>query len=92
MAFLVDLLETAQDRPVLALGVVGVLLAVIIKVLTPGHNYPDNLPWVGKDDSKVFANVRATLASAYNVKFMLAEGYQKVSLSATCVVHVEFRY
>lgn len=77
MALLADLVEAAQDRPVLAIAIFGVLLSILVKAATPALDYPA-LPWIGRDDSKFFALTRATFASAYNVKNMLAEGYQKV--------------
>jgi len=71
------LVEAAEDRPVLAIAVVSVLLLAVVKAASSKQEYP-SLPWVGKDDSKSFAGTRATISSISNVKNWLAEGYQKV--------------
>lgn len=37
-----------------------------------------NIPWVGRDFSKVLSHQRATWASVFNTQKWLAEGYEKV--------------
>jgi leucyl aminopeptidase (aminopeptidase T) len=77
MTLVQALVQAAEDRPVLALAVVSLLILVVAKAASSNQEYP-SLPWVGKDDSKSFAATRATLSSISNVKNWLAEGYQKV--------------
>lgn len=77
MTLVQALVETAQDRPVLAFVVISVLLLAVVKAASSSQEYP-SLPWIGKDDTKSFAGTRATFSSISNVKNWLAEGYQKV--------------
>ena len=77
MTLVQALVQAAEDRPVFAFAVVSVLLLVVAKAASSKQEYP-SLPWVGKDDSKSFAETRATLSSISHVKNWLAEGYQKV--------------
>lgn len=77
MTLVQALVETAQERPILAFAVVSVLLLAVATAASSSQEYP-SLPWIGKDDSKSFAVTRATFSSINNVKNWLAEGYQKV--------------
>lgn len=79
MTLVQTLVDTAQERPLLAAGVVFVLLVAVVSASTAGQEYP-SLPWIGRDDSKSFALTRATFSSISNVKNWLAEGYQQVRL------------
>lgn len=79
MTLVQTLVDTAQERPLLAAGVVLVLLVAVVSASTAGQEYP-SLPWIGRDDSKSFALTRATFSSISNVKNWLAEGYQQVRL------------
>jgi hypothetical protein len=78
MTLLLDITQAAQDRPVLALGLILSILVAVLAVARSTQEYPSELPWVGKDDSKSFAATRATYSSIKNVNKWLAEGYQKV--------------
>jgi hypothetical protein len=78
MTLLLDITQAAQDRPVLALAIVVSILVAVLAVATSTQEYPSELPWVGKDDSKSFAATRATYSSIKNVNKWLAEGYQRV--------------
>lgn len=80
MTLVQTLVEAAQERPILALAVISVLLLTVAKAASARQEYP-SLPWIGKDDSKSFAATRATFSSISNVKNWLAEGYQKVGRS-----------
>lgn len=79
MTLVQALVDTAQDRPVLAFAVVSLLLIAAVTASTARQEYP-NLPWIGRDDTKSFATTRAAFSSISNVKNWLAEGYQKVSI------------
>lgn len=74
-----DLAQAAQDRPLVALAIVALLLAVVFKAAASSElKHPESLPWIGKDNTKSFAVTRATWLSVSNAKQWLAEGYQKV--------------
>lgn len=76
---LTDLAQAAQDRPLVALAIVGLLLALVLKAAASSElKHPESLPWIGKDNTKSFAVTRATWLSVSNAKQWLAEGYQKV--------------
>jgi len=77
MTLVQTLVEAAQERPILAFVVISVIVLTVAKAASTRQEYP-SLPWIGKDDSKSFASIRATLSSISNVKNWLAEGYQKV--------------
>lgn len=80
MTLLLDVAQAAQDRPVLALGVVVSILVAVLAVTASAQKYPKDMPWIGRDDSKSFTITRATFSSINNVNKWLAEGYQKVGL------------
>lgn len=77
MTLVQTLIDTAEQRPLLAGAVLFVLLVAVVSASTASQQYP-SLPWIGRDDSKSFAVTRATFSSISNVKNWLAEGYQKV--------------
>lgn len=79
MTLVQALVDTAQDRPILAFAIVSVLLVAVVTAASSSQEYP-SLPWIGRDDSKSFAITRATFSSISNVKNWLAEGYQQVNL------------
>jgi hypothetical protein len=87
MTLLLDITQAAQDRPVLALALVVSILVAVLAVATSTQEYPRELPWVGKDDSKSFAATRATYSSIKNVNKWLAEGYQEVGLPLRFLKH-----
>lgn len=78
MTLMAELAETAQDRPIVALAIVGILFAAIWTATVERIKWPETLPWVGKDDTKAFALTRATFASFNNVQQWLAQGYNTV--------------
>lgn len=82
MTVVQTLVDTAQERPLLAVAVVFVLLVAAVSASTAAQEYP-SLPWIGRDDTKSFALTRATLSSVSNVKIWLAKGYQQVRLFAS---------
>jgi hypothetical protein len=45
--------------------------------LTYKPQIPSNIPWIGKDSSKLFAETRAMIPIFGNVRKWLAEGYKK---------------
>jgi len=81
MTLLVDITQAAQDRPVLAFALITSILVAVLAATTSAQKFPQNVPWIGRDDSKSFAVTRATFSSINNVNKWLAEGYQKVGLA-----------
>ena len=63
-------------------SVAGPLVLFIFYILytqfTSKSTLPSDLPWIGKDSSKLFAETRASLRSFNNVRQWLGEGYEKV--------------
>ena len=82
MTLLVDIAQAAQDRPVLAFAIIISILLAVLAVTASAQKYPQDVPWIGRDDSKSFAITRATFSSINNVNKWLAEGYQKVGYSS----------
>lgn len=82
MTLLVDIAQAAQDRPVLAFAIIVSILFAVLAVTASAQKYPQDVPWIGRDDSKSFAITRATFSSINNVNKWLAEGYQKVGYSS----------
>jgi hypothetical protein len=60
---------------------VPVLFAVVSLVYSrviARSTTPKNLPWIGKEPGKLFAETRAHFSSFSNVRQWLNEGYEKV--------------
>jgi hypothetical protein len=87
MTLLLDIAQTAQDRPVLALALIVSILVAVLAATASAQKYPKEVPWIGRDDSKSFASTRATFSSINNVNKWLAEGYQKVGLPLRVLRH-----
>jgi hypothetical protein len=87
MTLLLDIAQTAQDRPVLALALIVSILVAVLAATASAQKYPKEVPWIGRDDSKSFASTRATFSSINNVNKWLAEGYQKVRLPLRVLRH-----
>lgn len=73
-----DVLHLAQDHPVAAVAIVGLVLWAVYTATTAQRLYPDDLPWVGRKEGTLFSTTRATFGSLVNIKTWLGEGYQKV--------------
>ena len=75
-------MDTAFAERLIALFIVGPLFLLISHILYAQLTYkteiPSNLPWVGKNSSKLFAERRAAIQSFANTRKWLAEGYEKV--------------
>ncbi|RDI89562.1 hypothetical protein Vi05172_g121 [Venturia inaequalis] len=67
-----------------------VIVSTIYSRLTATLPPPSDLPWVGKDSSKTFAETRAHLASFSNVRQLLHEGYNKFSRNGKTYVFPDF--
>jgi hypothetical protein len=87
MTLLLDIAQAAQDRPVLAFALVVSILVAVLAATASTQQYPKNVPWIGRDDSKSFASTRATFSSINNVNKWLAEGYQKVGRPLRILKH-----
>lgn len=91
MALMETLTQAAQDRPLVVFIVVNLLLLVVFRsTSSSGQKYPNNLPWIGKDNTKLFAATRATFSSINNVNKWLSEGYQKVMRDSIMDTHPGF--
>jgi len=64
---------------ILVIGSLSFLFYVFHAQLTYKPEFPPNVPWVGKDSSKFFAESRAMISSFNNARRWLAEGYEKAS-------------
>ena len=51
---------------------------------------PADLPWVGKDSTKLFSETRANLSSFSNVRQWLSEGYEKHSKKGQTYIFPDF--
>jgi hypothetical protein len=63
------------------ISVVGSLLCLVFVFhiqLIHKYKFPSNVPWVGKDSSKLFAEGRTMISGFNNPRRWLAEGYEKV--------------
>jgi hypothetical protein len=68
-----------------SLSIVGSLVFIsymLYSRLTYKPEIPSNLPWIGRESSKHFAEMRATFSSIGNTRKWLAEGYKKVCLES----------
>lgn len=82
-----SLFELLRGFPIV-LPVVVIVLAVILHAAFQKSAVPDSLPWVGKADSGLFAETRASFSSFNNVRQWLAEGYGKVCLAFPRAIHL----
>jgi hypothetical protein len=55
-----------------------IIISMLYSRLTARLPLPAELPWIGKNSTKIFAETRAHLTSFNNVRQWLNEGYNKV--------------
>ena len=61
-----------------------VVVAWFYSRVTSCKSLPEEIPWVGKDSRKLFAETRAHFTSFTKVRQWLGEGYAKVCLEMKC--------
>ena len=76
---MIDIIEHAA-RPAVIAPFVLFFIIQVFGALISTSKAPKNLPWVGKDTSKFFAETRAHLSSFKHGVKNLADGYEKVCL------------
>ena len=75
MEAILDALNNSQAAKPLILTLI---IYVLWTVLFASSSLPNDLPWIGRDHSKAFSSLRATIKSISKSRELLAEGYQKV--------------
>ena len=65
-------------RPAVLITLLGLLLVQVYRSLSSQSEIPPELPWIGKDSRKAFAETRAHFSSLTRLQYWLAEGYEKV--------------
>ncbi|PKY04920.1 putative P450 monooxygenase [Aspergillus campestris IBT 28561] len=76
MEAILDALSNSQVAKPLILTLTVYVLWI---VLFASSSLPNDLPWIGRDNSKAFSSLRATIKSISRSRELLAEGYQKYS-------------
>jgi hypothetical protein len=66
------------------LPVLFAIVSLVYSRVTAHNTTPKNLPWIGKEPGKLFAETRAHFSSFSNVRQWLNEGYEKVTCSLYC--------
>ena len=57
---------------------VGIILAYVLTLVFAKRTLPDNVPWVGKDNTGAFAKIRASIEYFKNGQQLLNTGYEGV--------------
>ena len=68
------------STPAVAIPSLLLLIFSVYNRLANVSNIPRGVPWIGKDTSKMFAGIRASIAGFTNVGKWLEVGYDKVFL------------
>ena len=71
-----------------AFAVIGLAYALLSRFSSNGPL--PNLPWIGKEDGKLFAEARASIASFTNSRKWLAEGYAKYTKNGLYYIAPDF--
>ena len=79
MAYLTELLST----PTALIYVTFIIGIFVYRRFNAKSQYPQHVPWVGRDDSKYFAIARANLKSLSSGWELLKDGYEKVNEART---------
>jgi hypothetical protein len=66
------------SSPFIWMPLLFVVISMLYSRVTARLPPPAELPWIGKNPSKMFAETRAHLMSFNNVRQLLNEGYNKV--------------
>jgi hypothetical protein len=74
-----DALLDRVSAPAVIASLALFLFYALYASITSKSEVPSDLPWIGKDSSKLFAETRASFSSFGNVRKWLGEGYEKVS-------------
>lgn len=75
-----DTLLERPSNPSITVPLVLLVTYAIYNRLHVSPSIPSELPWVGRDPSKLFSQTRVSLASLTNYRQWLNEGYQKAPL------------
>ena len=79
------IVENILSNPLIYVPI-GIVLAYALVIAAPSKvALPKHVPWMGKDNTKSFASLRAAVDYLKNGRELLQEGYDKVGQSI--VVH-----
>src|SRR6266498_1302995 len=80
-----EALSERLTNPAIAAPLIFFICYVIYSKATSKSPVPSDLPWIGRDSSKLFSETRAAFNSFSNFRKWLAEGYEKVRLFSSYV-------
>jgi len=85
-----DGLAERLSNPLVFFPIILVIVSVIYSQCTAGEDLPHNLPWIGKESNRLFAETRAHFASFTKVRQWLNEGYEKYSKRGQTYIFPDF--
>ena len=77
---MIDLLEPVTSHLVIT-SILLFLATQLYISLSAETKTPENVPWLGKDPGKLFAETRAHFSSLKSLPKWLADGYENVSVN-----------